>query len=97
LIQIKVVYGEIKSYGFGGGGSGIRTTENTMRLLMVAALLGGTLAGSSAFAQGSYVHHKWCLQTGSSQECAYDTLAECKASKTSPVNRCVHNTAPMNH
>jgi len=68
-----------------------------MRLLMVATLL-AAFAGSSAFAQGDHVHHKWCLQKGSAQECAFDTLAQCKASKTSPVNRCARNTAPMeNH
>jgi hypothetical protein len=68
-----------------------------MRLLTVATLFGVMFSGSSAFAQGAYVHHKWCLQTGSSHECAYDTLAQCKASKNSPTYRCVRNTAPKNH
>jgi hypothetical protein len=70
--------------------------EETMRLLMVATLL-AAFTGSSAFAQGDYMHHKWCMQKGSSTECAYDTLAQCKASKTSPDNRCMRNTAPINH
>jgi len=68
-----------------------------MRLLMVVTLLATVFAGSSAFAQGDYTHHKWCQQIGSSKECAYDTLAQCKASKNSPTNRCVRNTAPMSH
>jgi hypothetical protein len=68
-----------------------------MRLPMVATLFAVVSAGTSAFAQGDHVHHNWCQQTGSSRECAYDTLAQCKASKNSPVNRCVRNTEPMNH
>jgi hypothetical protein len=68
-----------------------------MRLLMAATLLATVFAGSNAFAQGDYTHHRWCLQKGSSEECGYDSLAQCKASKTGPANRCVRNTAPMNH
>jgi hypothetical protein len=68
-----------------------------MRLLMVVTLLATVFAGSSAFAQGDHTHHRWCLMIGSAQECAYQTLATCKASKTSPTDRCVRNTAPMNH
>ena len=68
-----------------------------MRLLMLVALLGASVAGSSAFAQGEYTHHKYCLHRGSAQECAYDSLAQCKASKNSPTDRCVRNSAPMNH
>jgi hypothetical protein len=68
-----------------------------MRLLMAASLLATVFAVSSAFAQGDYRHHKWCLDKGSSQECAYDTLAQCKASKNSPTDRCVRNTAQMHH
>lgn len=75
----------------------VRTMENTMRLLMVATLLAGTLAGSSAFAQGSYVHHKFCLKTSSSQDCAYDTMAQCEASKRGNADSCVPNSAPQNH
>jgi hypothetical protein len=68
-----------------------------MRLLMVATLLAMLSASTSAFAQGSYQHHKWCMAHGSSHECAYDTLAQCKASKNSPVDRCVPNSAPRDH
>ena len=68
-----------------------------MRLLMAATLLATVFAGSSAFAQGDYAHHKWCLQKGSAQECGFDSLAQCNASKNDATNRCVHNTAPMNH
>jgi hypothetical protein len=68
-----------------------------MRLLKVATLLAVLSASTSAFAQGSYVHHKWCMTHGSSQECAFNTLAQCKASKNSPTDRCVPNTAPRDH
>jgi hypothetical protein len=68
-----------------------------MRVLMAATLLATMFAGSTAFAQGDYAHHKWCLQKGSAQECGYDSLAQCKEAKNSPTNRCVQNTAPMNH
>ena len=45
-----------------------------MRLLMAATLLATVFAGSSAFAQGDYAHHKWCLQKGSAQECGFDSV-----------------------
>lgn len=67
-----------------------------MRLLTVATLLTAVFSGP-AFAQGGYVHHRWCLMLGSAQECGYDTLAACKAGKHNPTDRCVRNTAPMNH
>jgi hypothetical protein len=68
-----------------------------MRLLIAASLIATVFVSSNALAQGDHTHHKWCLQKGSSNECAYDTLAQCKASKTSPDSRCSPNTAPMNH
>jgi ABC-type uncharacterized transport system permease subunit len=68
-----------------------------MRTIMVAAVLASALAGSSAFAPSTYTHHAWCLMLGSAQECGYDTLAACKAGKHNPTDRCVRNTAPMNH
>jgi hypothetical protein len=68
-----------------------------MRLLKVAITLAVLSASTSAFAQGSYHHHKWCQVHGSSHECAYDTLAQCKASKNGPLDRCVPNSAPSNH
>jgi hypothetical protein len=67
-----------------------------MRPLLVATLLTAMFSGP-ALAQSTYTHHKWCLQLGSAQECAYETLAQCKAGKHNPTDRCVRNTAPMNH
>ncbi len=67
-----------------------------MRLLMIATLLAGAFA-SSAFAQGSYVHHNFCLITGSGQDCAYDTMAQCEASKRGNADTGVPNSAPQNH
>jgi Protein of unknown function (DUF3551) len=66
-----------------------------MRLITVATLLIGTLAGSSAFAQ--HVHHKYCRLVAGGTECAYDTLAQCQASRTGQDQSCVLNSAPINH
>jgi hypothetical protein len=68
--------------------------------LITAVALGGLLVATTApaaFAQGSYEHHAWCLQGGSSKVCAYDTLAQCRASKASGQGRCVRNTPASNH
>ena len=47
--------------------------RHTMRAIITASLLAAALAGgSSAFAQSGYVHHNFCLKTGSGQDCAYD-------------------------
>jgi hypothetical protein len=71
--------------------------EERMRELIAATLFATALASSSAFAQSTYTHHKWCLMLGSAKECAYDSLAACKAGKHNPTDSCVRNTAPMNH
>ncbi len=69
-----------------------------IRAIALGTLLAASLAGSSAFAQGSYVHHNFCLKTGSSdQECAYDTMAQCMASKHSNTDSCIPNSAPQDH
>jgi hypothetical protein len=70
----------------------------TMRTIALAAFLAATLAAPSAFAQGDYVHHKFCLKSGASdQECAYDTMAQCLGSKRSNADTCVPNTPPQDH
>jgi hypothetical protein len=71
--------------------------ENRMRLLMVATLLWAAFAGSSAFAQSEHVHHNFCLKSGSSQECAYDSMAQCVAAKHGDTDSCVPNSPSMNH
>lgn len=68
-----------------------------MRPLLLAILLGTVFAGSGAFAQNSYVHHKWCLLSGPDKECAFNTLAQCKAAKHGNTDRCTRNSAPINH
>jgi hypothetical protein len=68
-----------------------------MRLLTLATLLAATFAGSNAFAQGSYHHHAFCLLTGSSRECAFDSFAQCEASKHGNTDSCVRNSPPENH
>jgi hypothetical protein len=68
-----------------------------MRTIMLAALLAGTFAGSSAFAQGSYVHHNFCLNTGGGHECAYDSMAQCETARNGRAGTCEQNTMPLNH
>lgn len=68
-----------------------------MRQLIIAAVLTSAFAGSSAFAQGSYKHHSFCLQSGSSQECAYDSMAQCLQAKKGNKDTCQPNSTPQNH
>jgi hypothetical protein len=70
--------------------------ETKMRLLIIAGLF-AAFAGSSAFAQGSYTHHAFCLQSGSSKECAYDSMAQCLQAKKGNKDTCTPNSAPQNH
>jgi hypothetical protein len=80
--------------------AGVDTTkgkENTMRAIMTAALLTAALGGSSAFAQSTYVHHNFCLKTGSATECAYDSFEQCEAAKRGNTDFCQINSAPQNH
>jgi hypothetical protein len=56
-----------------------------------------SMAAPNASAQGSYHHHRWCMQVGSSLECAYDALSQCRVSAISNRGRCVRNTPMMNH
>ena len=68
-----------------------------IRAIALGTLLAASLSGSSAFAQGSYVHHNFCLRSGSAQECAYDSFAQCEASKRDNTDTCVPNSAPQDH
>jgi hypothetical protein len=66
--------------------------------LITAVALGGLLGAATApaaFAQ--HEHHAWCLQAGAGKECAFETLAQCRASKASGQGRCVRNTPASNH
>jgi hypothetical protein len=69
-----------------------------IRLITAVAFVGSMVATATApaaFAQ--HEHHAWCLQASAGKECAYDTLAQCRASKTSGQGRCVRNTPTSNH
>jgi hypothetical protein len=68
-----------------------------IRLIAAGTLLAASLAGSNAFAQGSYAHHTFCLQKGSSTECAYDSMAQCESAKSDNTETCAPNSAPQNH
>ena len=73
------------------------TETTTMRVIVLATLLTAAL-GSSAFAQkGDYRHHAFCLKTGSAQECAYDSFAQCEAAKRGSADTCMQNSAPQDH
>jgi Protein of unknown function (DUF3551) len=68
-----------------------------VRLIAATTLLAASLAGSQALAQGSYMHHTFCLQKGSSTECAFDSMAQCEAAKSDNTQTCSQNSAPQNH
>jgi hypothetical protein len=68
-----------------------------IRIFATGTLLAAGLAASSAFAQGSYQHHTVCLISGPNKECAYDSFAQCQASKRGNTDSCVMNTQPGNH
>jgi hypothetical protein len=68
-----------------------------MRLIISAILLTAAFGGSSAFAQSGYVHHNFCLKTGSAQECAYQTMEQCEAARRGSGDFCEPNSAPMDH
>jgi hypothetical protein len=65
-----------------------------MRLVSVSALLAGVLVGSSAVDSNAFaqdVYHKWCLHNRGHVECAYDTLAQCNASRIGESGACRPN------
>jgi hypothetical protein len=68
-----------------------------IRLIATGTLLAASLAGSNAFAQGSYMHHAFCLQKGAGVECAYDSMAQCEAARSSNTETCSPNSPPQNH
>jgi hypothetical protein len=68
-----------------------------IRLIAAGTLLAASLAGSNAFAQGSYSHHTFCLHKGSGVECAYDSMAQCQAARSSNTQTCAPNSMPQNH
>lgn len=65
---------------------------------LLTVLLSAVIVPASAFAQGSYSHHRWCLQVGGGLECAYNTLGQCRASASGrSLAGCVRNTSMLNH
>jgi len=70
-----------------------------MRAIMIAAVLAATFASSSAFAQGTYQHHTFCLKSNNGgQECAYDSMAQCEAARAgTTTGSCIQNSQPLNH
>jgi hypothetical protein len=68
-----------------------------VRMIAMGTLLAASLAGSSAFAQGDYQHHRFCLKAGATTECAYDSMAQCQQARHGSADTCVPNSAPQNH
>lgn len=76
----------------------VKATETLMiRMIAIGTFVAASLAGASAFAQGTYQHHTFCLKVGSSTECAYDSMAQCQAAKHENSETCEPNSAPQNH
>jgi hypothetical protein len=69
----------------------------TLLTMALGTMLAATLGAPSAFAQGDYRHHAFCLRHGSSQECAYDSFQQCEAAKSGGQETCVPNGPPQNH
>lgn len=66
-----------------------------IRIIAAASVLAAL--SSSAFAQAGYTHHTFCLMSGPNKECAFDSMAQCEASKTGNADQCVPNSPPINH
>jgi hypothetical protein len=66
---------------------------------LLTVLLLAVIAAPSAYAQGGYHHHAWCLQVAGGLECSYNTLRQCHeaGSGRTVQNSCVRNTPAMNH
>lgn len=68
-----------------------------IRLIAAGTLLAAALTSQSAFAQGTYTHHTYCLKSGSGQNCAFESMAQCEKAKKGNTDTCIQNSAPMNH
>lgn len=65
-----------------------------IRLIAAGTLLAAALASQSAFAQGSD-QRAYCLKSGSSQDCAYNSMAQCEAAKKANTDTCIQKSSPM--
>ena len=69
-----------------------------MRVIALATVLAAALGRLERVRAGrAIVHHNFCLKTGSAQECAYDSIAQCEASKRGNTDFCMQNSPPQNH
>lgn len=65
-----------------------------MRMIMAATLLAASFVGSSAFAQDSSgTNRGFCLFTSSVQECDFDSMQQCLASKRGNADFCQPNNS----
>jgi hypothetical protein len=61
-----------------------------MRMILAATLLAAAFVGPGAQAQSSS-SYRYCLFTDDAQECAYNTLEQCMASRRGTVDSCEPN------
>jgi hypothetical protein len=67
--------------------------RSIMSAVLLAAAFGAAFGASSASAQSGAVHYNFCLLTDEAQECAYQTMAQCQASKRGNADFCMPNTS----
>jgi hypothetical protein len=60
-------------------------------MIVFATLAAAAFAGSDAFAQSA--NYPYCLMTGSAEECAYNSIAQCLASKNGNADFCEPNNS----
>ena len=58
-------------------------------VIVFATLAAAAFAGSSAWAQSD--NYPYCLMTGSAEECAFSSMAQCLASKNGNADFCEPN------
>jgi hypothetical protein len=64
-------------------------------VIALAALVAASCAASTAFAQSS--GYPYCLMTGSAEECAYTSVAQCQAAKRGNTDFCEPNNTYSPH
>jgi hypothetical protein len=64
--------------------------KSTMRAITLAALLAAVFGVCDAFADSSSTY-PYCLMTGPAQDCSYNSMAQCLASKRGNADFCEPN------
>ena len=64
-------------------------------LIIAAGLLASVLSASTASAQSTTTSYRYCLLTGPDQECAFNSMAQCMASRHGNQDFCQPNNRYM--